>query len=429
MVMKNLLYFLLLFIVIACNNDDDITAVIDPIETNVVSINGVVQKGPFSSGTNITILELDQNLQQTGRTFYTTTLGNKGEFAFPEVSLESEYVELIADGSFFNEVTATTPDSRIILKAVSSVNGNGSISNNAVNVNILTTLTAERIIYLVQEEGLSFLDARLKAQNEVLNIFGFDNVGDQNFEDFDFSESGITSNQLLAISGIILGIKNNQELTEFLTEFAFDIKEDGILNSDELNIDLITSAVTCAVGQIRVNLRDFYNDGTTYAGFQSYVEDFKNFSTYNSSLNLNHPINNDFGINLLPKLDMDILDANQDYCISQNIIADNLNITDIYGFDISIAQISGTGSYTMESTNEFQGWTWIRDVTIYINNNSQFQGEVMWLSSPYDNPEETRTPIKINFEGEGEILVRFAIQIGVFPYGETVYTIDKYLKW
>ena len=83
----------------------------------------------------------------------------------------------------------------------------------------------------------------------------------------------------------------------------------------------------------------------------------------------------------------------------------------------------------MESTNEFQGWTWIRDVTIYINNNSQFQGEVMWLSSPYDNPEETRTPIKINFEGEGEILVRFAIQIGVFPYGETVYTIDKYFKW
>lgn len=414
--MKKAIYLLLALFIFSCGEDDQ--------QPGIKSIEGVIQKGPFASGTNVTIYELDQFLVQTGKTFNTITLGNKGKFDFPDVALESDFVELIADGSFFNEVKGNTPDSKIILRAVSLVR-----DSKSVNVNLLTTLSVERIKFLVQSEGLLFEDARFQAENEILNIFGFESVNNQNFEDYDFSEVGVTSNQLLAISGIILGIKNNQELTEFLTEFAFDIRADGSLDEPELIEDLSTSGITCPVGQIRANLSDFYNDGSTYTGFQEYVEDFKAIAAPNSAITLNPPSTTSFGINLLPKLDMEVLDTSEVYCFSQNLVGDNPNIDNIYYLTIYVAKVNGTGTYKIQKTSEFDNWSHYPNSDLFLKDNVSYKGDVLTHQKLYESPENSKTPTTITFEGEGELVVRFEFQIGIYPYGESLYTIDKYFMW
>ena len=41
-------------------------------------IKGFAQKGPYRSGTNITVIELKDNLQPTGLNYYTTVTDNFG---------------------------------------------------------------------------------------------------------------------------------------------------------------------------------------------------------------------------------------------------------------------------------------------------------------------------------------------------------------
>ena len=45
-------------------------------------INGLVQKGPFISGTSISMYALNTDLSQTGKTYNTQITENKGSFEF-----------------------------------------------------------------------------------------------------------------------------------------------------------------------------------------------------------------------------------------------------------------------------------------------------------------------------------------------------------
>src|SRR4030042_5946269 len=96
-------------------------------------IKGFAQKGPFKSGTNITVLELKNTLQPTGLNFYSTVSDNMGSFLLPDVELSSHYVELMADGYYFNDNWGMTTDEKLLLKAVADVS-----IDSEVNINILT---------------------------------------------------------------------------------------------------------------------------------------------------------------------------------------------------------------------------------------------------------------------------------------------------
>ena len=65
-------------------NDDD------SVITKAV-FSGYVQKGPFINGSSVTILELDENLDQTGKTYFTTISDNLGSFEKKNIELISNY--------------------------------------------------------------------------------------------------------------------------------------------------------------------------------------------------------------------------------------------------------------------------------------------------------------------------------------------------
>ena len=50
---------------------------------------GYVQKGPFINGSTLTISELDENLNQTGRSYTTTIADNSGRFEQKQIELVS----------------------------------------------------------------------------------------------------------------------------------------------------------------------------------------------------------------------------------------------------------------------------------------------------------------------------------------------------
>jgi hypothetical protein len=92
----NLAIIVSLIFLLSCEKNDDI---------QMANLNGYVQKGPYLNGTAITISELSTKLIPTGRNFSYQIVDNKGTFELTNIELSSNFVELKADGFYFNEVT------------------------------------------------------------------------------------------------------------------------------------------------------------------------------------------------------------------------------------------------------------------------------------------------------------------------------------
>ncbi len=233
----NRYFFLALtfMVLLSCGKEDEPS-------TLKYDINGYFQKGPFLKGTTILISELNKDLSQTGKTFSTIILDDKGSFEISNLELTSRYVYISADGYFFNEVEDELSKSTIVLSAIVDVQ-----SNSRINVNILTTLEAERVKYLVAK-GFAFDDAKVQSLDEVYGIFGFSSSDSDYPETFDITETGDNNSILLAVSAIILGTNTEAELAELISGIYLDIKTDGVLDDEKLQSALINEATLLNVG-------------------------------------------------------------------------------------------------------------------------------------------------------------------------------------
>ena len=192
------------------------------VENKGKTISGVAQKGPFLAQSVVKIYELNpKTLAKTGRVF-SGEVGSDGDGSFkvPNVELSSPYVLVEARGRFRNEVTGETSGNEITLRAVVNLEG-----RDEVNVNLLTHLTYERILYLVGT-GVDFAAAKKKAESEILKAFYIEDKF-ENFEDMNIFGDSEDGGALLAISALVIGYYDDAQLAKFLEVFAADFKKDG----------------------------------------------------------------------------------------------------------------------------------------------------------------------------------------------------------
>ncbi len=379
-------------------------------------IKGIAQKGPFQSGTNITLLELKNTLQPTGLTFYSTVTDSMGGFELPDVELSSHYVELMADGYYYNENRGQTTNEKLLLKAVADAS-----VGSQININILTHFSAERIKYLVQNEGKTYYEAKTQSQDEILKIFNLDIDDPDDYEKLDISKKGELNSKLLAISGIIQGNRSVPALTEFLTDLGSDIKIDGVIDSKELQTKLATSAALCNVGGIRINLADYYKKDSVFVDFQNHMKHFVKNTEFESLLDLDFPATAPEGENLLSLPDNTLLDTESTYCLSQNIDMSNLSRLII---TFTILKKSGTGT-VIYSTKDLTGWN-------YESNYCSNEPTGLWCGiniTTWSLNSASDTPLTIKFQGSGEIMLTIYVESESLPDNGGSYVIKKYLKW
>jgi hypothetical protein len=130
----SILFILILF---ACQKDNW------PIIRN---IQGFAQKGPFLVGSDVTISELDKNLNPTGKVFFSTIDDNKGRFKIPEVELASQYIQVKVEGKYYHEVWRGFPHDELTLYSLADLS-----EGNFSNVNLLTHIQKSRVELLVKE--------------------------------------------------------------------------------------------------------------------------------------------------------------------------------------------------------------------------------------------------------------------------------------
>ncbi len=240
---------------------------------DLATLQGQAQKGPFNNGTAINIAELTNNLSPTGRNFSSAITDNTGRFSVANVQLESPYVELRANGFYYNEVTGNASDAQLSLFALSDLTNKSS-----VNVNIISHLEKNRIINLMSGDNpKSFAEAKLQALTEVLTIFDFDATGVSFSESLDITQNGDGNAKLLAISAILQGNQSVAQMSELLANISTDISSDGILDNEDLKQKLKNNTSSLNVGDIRTNLEARLSQlgiNGTIPDFESQVEHF-----------------------------------------------------------------------------------------------------------------------------------------------------------
>lgn len=281
---------ILILFMFSCNDKEH--------EPTLKDINGFIQKGPFLNGTSITISELNSDLSQTGKQFSTQILDNKGDFEIKNIELSSNYVELNADGFYFNEIENESSSAQLTLFALADIT-----NKSTLNVNVLSSLEKSRVEYLISN-GSSFNEAKKQAQSEILKIFEISKSDISVSENLDISKTGEENAILLAVSVILQGYLSVAELSELLANISVDIREDGEINTEALGQILLKNAKTLKTEEIRGNLEIRYKNmgvNVEIPEFEKYVNQFIDNTDFVLPELFEYPENGKYGTNLLFK--------------------------------------------------------------------------------------------------------------------------------
>ena len=233
---------------------------------------GVSQKGPFVTGSAVTVQELDGiTLKQTGKSFKGSIKSDKGDFAIKDINLGSQYAILEASGYYRDEISGKKSAAPVTLRALTDLK-----DRKHVNINLLTHLEYERVMYLVTEKKKSIAEAKEQAEKEVLATFGIE--GDfAESEDLNIFETGDGNAALLAISVLLQSDVDVAGLTERMGEFSISLAEGG--SWDDADTKTAIADWACDVdlkgslSTVRKNVEDWkYAD--TVPAFEKYVTNF-----------------------------------------------------------------------------------------------------------------------------------------------------------
>lgn len=263
-------------LVTACS-DGDKTAGTSEESEGIIAVTdwevaGVSQKGPFVTGSSVTVQELDGiTLKQTGKSFKGTIKSDKGDFAIKDINLESQYAILEASGYYRDEISGKKSTGTVTLRALTDLT-----KRKTVNINLLTHLEYERVMYLVTEKKMSIAKAKAQADEEILAAFGID-VDFGKSEDLNIFESGDGNAALLAISVLMHADADVAGLTERMGEFSIAIAEGGDWEDADTKAVIADWACDADLKGSLATVRDNV-EGWKYAdsvpAFEKYVTNF-----------------------------------------------------------------------------------------------------------------------------------------------------------
>lgn len=241
---------------------------------------GKVQKGPFVTGTTITVNELNESLGQTGKAFTTTITSDDGSFSLSNLEMESDWALLSGNGFYYNEVIGQLSSSQITLQALADLS-----DAQTVNVNVLTHITKARIETLVRE-GKRFADAKRKAESEFQDFLGVTEHFNQGFEQMSIVSEGDFNAMLLAFSvilqrpsfDIVVMPTLPAELTWLMTSLSTDFADNGVVNNQALVDTLLYNISKQDQTYIRRRLQNYYSglgQNVEIPDFESYIAMFQ----------------------------------------------------------------------------------------------------------------------------------------------------------
>lgn len=212
-------------------------------------VSGYVQKGQFAAGSQVTIFGLDDDLMANGDSWPSNIKDASGSFAV-SVAKGAAYMEIRAQGYYFDELSGETSDGIMTLEAIVDQ------TSDRVNVNLLTHLVRPRIKRLVAE-GSTYSQARAQAERELVTTLGYSAL-DVSFDQLDITRSREGDALLLALACALQCDRTTGEMVTLVNALSLDFEEDGTL--EESNIAMIETAKSqIDIMQVYENMQEYYS--------------------------------------------------------------------------------------------------------------------------------------------------------------------------
>ena len=233
---------------------------------------GVSQKGPFVTGSAVTVQELDGiTLKQTGKSFKGSIKSDKGDFAIKDINLKSQYAILEASGYYRDEISGKKSSAPVTLRALTDLS-----NRKTVNINLLTHLEYERVSYLVADKKMPIADAKAQAESEVFASFAIEGEFAES-EDLNIFKTGDGNAALLAVSVLLQSDVDVAGLTERMGEFSIALAEGGSWDDADTKTAIADWACDAdlkgSLNTVRKNVESWkYAD--TVPAFEKYVTNF-----------------------------------------------------------------------------------------------------------------------------------------------------------
>lgn len=222
-------------------------------EPKTYNVSGKVEKGPFISGSTITMQPMDAKMQASGETYSATITDNAGNFTFGSKLFEAPFAELTANGYFFNEVDGDLSSGTLSLRALVDLS-----DKSTVNVNILTHLKYQRVLNLVGQ-GDSFKSANRQAQQELFAAFGLSAYADTDASQYSIISGTDEAAALIAVSSLILVDRSEAAVTEYLAKLCREFGQDGKFSAEtETQIKDDKDKLADRLGSIKNNVVSRY---------------------------------------------------------------------------------------------------------------------------------------------------------------------------
>ena len=235
-----------------------------------LNVAGVTQKGPFVKGSEVTVQGIDcKTLKFTDEIFEGKVKSDKGDFTVEDVSLKSTCALFEVTGIYRNEISGKKSSEKLTLHALTDLK-----DRKNVNINVLTELEYERLMFLVTEKDKKFAEAKAQAEEEVLAAF--DIKGDfVEFENLNIFESGDENAALLAVSVMMQAETDDAGLVTRMEKFADSFAETGKWKDSGTKKTISEWAIEVTANggldSIRKNV-EAWDLGDTVPAFEKFIE-------------------------------------------------------------------------------------------------------------------------------------------------------------
>ncbi len=238
-----------------------------PGSNKYVHIEGYAQKGQLIKGSQVTAFVLDEDLKATGKSYPANISDDLGAFAV-DVKVEEPYLELRAEGYYFNEITGEVSESPIYLEAM------GNSQSDKLNINLFTTITKPRIKKLLAEDK-GWASSTLTAQEELLAALGVKEQT-EDFTDIDITGTDRSDAILLAFACIIQQDRSISEIVALIQNAASEFEAEGKLTEKTANA-ILANRANVDPFEIAHNIADYYSEksitGKSLPAFYKYLDD------------------------------------------------------------------------------------------------------------------------------------------------------------
>ncbi len=240
---------------------------------NEIVVAGYAQKGPFQKFSTVYMYELDDNLEQTGRSFDDQT-DEAGYYNIP-ASLASNYIKLAIIGYYFDEISYDPEDPDYLYSGDVQTSALANVSgNNEINVNILTSIAKETILALM-DDGMTFDQANEQACVYVLNAFGITDLTSTLFEDMAVLEDPASDPEegnkiLLAVSAIMMQMAHDADdvtgdsvpasLNEIRNIIIADIADNYVLDNTDIQAAIEAARLSLDHVSVRSHMEENFPD-------------------------------------------------------------------------------------------------------------------------------------------------------------------------